>query len=260
MTGAGFGEGLEAWLAAAAARARHSGEAVPTPFLDPGQRERALQWLREQGPGLRLVTWGGYRGARRQRGVVQPAWEEPLPERVPLAFLQLDGEFPGSGPGAGEGRVEACRQALLAAGLAAELVGDLIAVPGGVQAVVGQEAAAPALAGVRRVAGVPVRVRAIDPEDLEVPPHQERELEVTVASLRLDAVVAAGLGLSRARASTEVRSGRVKVNGQAVQNPSRSLKEGDRLAVRGRGLLLLERLEGATRKGRLRVVLRHRIL
>ena len=72
----------------------------------------------------------------------------------------------------------------------------------------------------------------------------------TVATLRLDAVLALGFGLSRSRAVALVKGGLVEVNGCTVESPSRRLEQGDLIGLRERGRLEIAALTGESRKGR----------
>lgn len=82
-----------------------------------------------------------------------------------------------------------------------------------------------------------------------------KEIRGTVAALRLDAVLALGLNLSRSRAVLLVKGGLVEVNGRLVETPARKLKLGDLVTVERRGRLEIAALEGESRKGRSRVKL-----
>lgn len=84
----------------------------------------------------------------------------------------------------------------------------------------------------------------------DLPPGGGKEISGTVAALRLDAVLALGFSLSRARAVILVKGGLVQVNRRPVETPSSRLNQGDLISVRGRGSLELTALTGESRKGR----------
>jgi len=75
------------------------------------------------------------------------------------------------------------------------------------------------------------------------------------ASLRLDAVASAGLGLSRNRMAEQIRAGAVRVNWQVVTSPSRELRCGDRVRLEGRGELEVLEIQ-PTKRDRWRLQLR----
>ncbi len=77
-----------------------------------------------------------------------------------------------------------------------------------------------------------------------------KEISGTVATLRLDAVMALGFGLSRARAVALIKGGLIQVNGRPVDTPSCRLNQGDLISFSGRGDLEISALTGESRKGR----------
>jgi len=74
----------------------------------------------------------------------------------------------------------------------------------------------------------------------------------TVASMRLDAVVASIFKTSRGGASDAIGGGLVAVNGVAVTKSDLTVKEGDKLSLRGRGKAVVDALDGLSKKGRIR--------
>jgi len=77
----------------------------------------------------------------------------------------------------------------------------------------------------------------------------------TVSSLRLDALVASGLNLSRAKAVAVIETGHVKLRHVQTLRPDARVEEGDIISVRGMGRLQLSQVGKPTRKDRLPVIL-----
>ena len=73
----------------------------------------------------------------------------------------------------------------------------------------------------------------------------------SVASPRLDSVVALVFGLPRAEAQARIEKGLVFLNHMPCLKPERQVDEGDRLTVRGLGRARIEAFGGTSRKGRL---------
>ena len=92
----------------------------------------------------------------------------------------------------------------------------------------------------------------------EVPELQPRfeSMRLNVASERLDAVLSAFTGLSRARTEPLFSGEKVFVNGRIVMDKSIKLKGGDIFSVRGFGKAVYDGIEYETRKSRLWVSLR----
>ena len=75
----------------------------------------------------------------------------------------------------------------------------------------------------------------------------------TVASLRLDGVVASAFGLSRAKAAEAIRRGIVSVNSMEALKVDQEISEGDKIVMRGRGKVVLAEVGGVSRKDRVRI-------
>ena len=80
--------------------------------------------------------------------------------------------------------------------------------------------------------------------------HNFKMSNVIVASLRLDAVVAAAAKISRGDASRLISQDLVNVNFIVANNPDKKLSEGDVISIRHHGRFVVESIAGETRKGR----------
>ncbi len=74
---------------------------------------------------------------------------------------------------------------------------------------------------------------------------------VNISSLRLDAVLAQTLHLSRAKAQEVVKSGLVRLNWAENDHTDAQIGSGDMISVRGHGRIKIHEIQGESRKGRL---------
>ena len=86
---------------------------------------------------------------------------------------------------------------------------------------------------------------------LEMP--EPRTVSVTVASERIDAVVAKIYNISRNGSQDLFRSGKIFVNGILVENTAYQLKKDDAVTVRGYGKFLYYGQTGVSKKGKDRI-------
>jgi RNA-binding protein YlmH len=106
------------------------------------------------------------------------------------------------------------------------------------------------------VRSVTVQLEPVPLDQLQWPASRSpRNLTTVEASLRLDAVASAGLGLSRNRMNELIRAGAVRINWQVVTSPSRELHSGDRVRLEGRGELEVLEVQ-PTKRDRWRLQLR----
>ena len=98
-------------------------------------------------------------------------------------------------------------------------------------------------------------VSEIDLHQLHIPVQEVKKIHDTVATLRLDAVAAAGFSTSRAKMADYIRAGRVSVNWQATERTDLPVKAGDVISCRGLGRCKLAETGALSRKGRINIEL-----
>ena len=204
---------------------------------------------------LRLSAAGGWPQAERCRLLLQRAeLQQEQPPAPPLCGLVVSGNFLFDPAEPAD-----VRQGLQAAGVEPEALGDIwMRGDRGAQAVLASEGAERWQGAEAQVRSVPVQLELMPLEQLQWPAvRSPRQLSTVEASLRLDAVASAGLGLSRNRMNELIRSGAVRVNWQVVTSPSRELRCGDRVRLESRGELEVVDIQ-PTKRDRWRLVLQRR--
>ncbi len=222
-----------------------------TPFADPRQQEIALQ-LSRSFPVCGIVFAGGYPGAERARMLVFPRTRPPREDKSVTPLL-ISGSYP---PDMLNHRD--FLGAILGLGIKREMVGDIICRDAETLVFLVPEMADFVVQHLQQVGRYPVNGTIPEQIPLSFIQGQERikEIRGTVASLRLDAVAGLGFGLSRSRITPLVRGEQVKLNHQAISQPSRLVREGDLISLTGRGRVEVMEILGETRKGRISLKLR----
>lgn len=85
--------------------------------------------------------------------------------------------------------------------------------------------------------------------------HQEEEISGTVASIRLDSVIALAFQASRSSMIPFIEGGKVFVNGKLILSNGYTLKDNDIVSVRGKGKFRFGGITNKTKKGRYGVIL-----
>jgi len=188
---------------------------------------------------------GGYTGAERVRGVfVNPDWGSYEPAEV-IGALKLSYR-----PQDNIGHRDILG-ALMALGIERDTIGDII---------VSEDTAflfcLPELCGyitenlhkAGRV-GLDITQVGLDeiPEKTEAPDIKTKN----VASLRLDAVLGAAFGMSRAKSAAMIIAGGVSLDFQVCTQPAKDVKEGAMISARGLGRARLLEVSGVSKKNRL---------
>ena len=221
---------------------RQRGTSRSTPFLSDRQQELARAAL--AGLGFEGYAFdGGYPDAERRilRLFGEYGAQEPLPAVCLFAqTLRAD-------------RALTHRDylgALMSLGIRRECIGDILLSEDGAYLFVLDTVAPLVCDELSSVGRCSVCVCAGRAEEL--PGREERPAQTaTVASLRLDAVLAAMLHCSRGQASELVTAGRVEINHLPAEKPSAPVYEGDVFTVRGKGRFALTALPGKSKKERL---------
>lgn len=247
-----------------AERAERRGLPEFTEFLDPGQRAllagyRYL-WTVE------LLGCGGYAGAEREVVAFVPAdvtarsrgrggWE-PAPEDEEQALLPA-AQFPLTAVEArGNFQFAAVSHrdylgSLLALGLKRELFGDILVQDSCCQLVLHQHALPLVLNNWLSVGATSISLRQIELTELQVPEREQLVRTATVATLRLDAVLAVAYGCSRSKAAELIKAGKVKLNHRPETRSDRQLEAGAMLSLAGSGRAELLEVSGTSKSGRL---------
>lgn len=226
---------------------------VSTDFLSPQQLLAARDLLHQAGTQEdRYTALGGYAGAERNVLLFLPDWleAEDAESQSPLRCLRATfraefdlthRDFLGS---------------LMGMGIVREKVGDILTGRESCDLVVLDTVAEFLLQSWDSAGRAKLSLSAIQPEALQVPEIQCRELRATVSSLRLDAVAAAAFQMARGKAATLVEGGKVQVNWRECAKPDKFLAEGDTVSARGFGKFEVASVGGVTKKGRTSIVLR----
>ncbi len=220
-----------------------------TQFLNEHEKTLARQMLGQSFPHARYVSDGGYAGAERELIVFLPDWMEEAEEgqvcAVRAAFSESEDlnhrDFLG---------------ALMGLGIKRETVGDILISPASADIILLPEILPYVLQNLTSAGRAKLSLREIGLSELSVPEPEVELRRDTVASPRLDSLVAAGFNLSRDKAAALVRSGRVNLGFMPCEKPDREVEAGEVISVRGMGRIQIESFGGTTKKGRLSVLIK----
>ena len=224
-------------------------DVVTTDFLSPPELYEA-QSIFQRLTDVHLRAVGGYPQAERQRLIIARA-ELPLDsEANPLALLSVAGNFLFD-----TATHRDFLGAILGTGIVREKVGDIIVLgERGAQVIVVPDLADFLSMHLTQVRSVSVKTQPINFSELRVRAPKKKEMTTVEASMRLDALASAGFGMSRSKMAGLITAGDVRVNWKPVTQSSYTVKDGDLIAIRGKGRLEVGEVS-VTKKQRYRVAL-----
>lgn len=225
---------------------------VFTAFLSGREQVLAKQLVTRGGLG-EPVFFGGTPNAERRVLCHVPDYYDPesylMSEDGPVAALRVSfssydtlnhRDFLGSLMGQGIGR---------------QVLGDIFPGEHSCDILVLREMADYLVKQLTQVGRAKVETKEISLPELMVPEQKVKVIADTVASLRLDSVMASGFRLGRSKASAYITAGKTEVNHMTVEKPDAMVAEGDIISARGLGKLRVKEVKGQTKKGRTALVL-----
>lgn len=232
-------------------------------FLSPGEAAVAKIALARIRPDGIPVFFGGYAGSERTRLLVLPSYmepEEPIDTDVLwIQYPEIAREAVAAVRIQGSGYRKLSHRdymgSVLALGIERSVIGDIVpqddfsaivfCVPG-MAAFLAQE--------LKKIGSDAVHTAPFDiPKDFTVE-RQFQAVRDTVASARLDCIVAALAGLSREKAQIAIRSDQVEVDHLPEDRVDRIVSADSVIAVRRVGKFIIRSVDEQTKKGRYRLV------
>lgn len=206
--------------------------------------EAAEAALAAKGLQCRYEFFGGYENAERVFFGVFPEWCEERSAFWPIEAVTFNyrtqdklshRDFLG---------------ALMSLGITRETVGDILVEDGRAVAFLNRDVLSAVKNGIDKIGRVGVTVS----EGFSCPiPEVSAMVDITdtVASLRLDSVVAALIKTSRTKATALIEEGLVAVNSLCVEKCVKTVADGDKITVRGYGKFVIDSTDGRTKKDRI---------
>ena len=202
-----------------------------------------------------VCTFGGYDCAERQMAAFLPDALSYLGEReldYPMVCLKIQ---PLSLKFAEKLTHRDYLGALLNLGINRAMLGDLLVDETGAYCFCKDSMGQFLQENLFRVRHTSVSVICVQNEE-DLPSPKFQEIQGTVASVRLDVLIALAFGESRSKVVPYIEGGKVFVNGRLVTSNGYNPREGDLVSVRQKGRFFYEGTLSQTKKGRYSVLLR----
>lgn len=216
-------------------------EVCCTSFLDPAEQAEVTSAVKS----VLYNLYGGYEGAERKILII--GTDEPGEVGDFLEVVSIE-----------------CNEALthrsvlgsvLGLGVKREMIGDIIINEKCADVIVLGSISNYIANNLKMVGREKVHTKKKSISELIIAHKEEKEIKMTVPSMRLDAVVSSGFGVSREKASNLIEAELVNLNYKVVKSNSKNVSVGDLISVRGYGRLELKEIIGETRKNRIRITL-----
>ena len=145
---------------------------------------------------------------------------------------------------------------LMALGIKREMVGDIVVTEKGCHFFSVKSIAGYICENLKRTGRGSVNCSIIDIDSLPQNEDNGKTVFSSVASLRLDCVVAAAFSMSRTAAAEAINKGIVYVDSVQCFKGDFTLNEGSKIVLRGKGKALVEKITGQSKKGRMHLLIK----
>lgn len=219
-----------------------------TDFLDPRERFIVSSIIGQQND-LRILKYGGFHEAERERLFICPSYFEPALDdfQISLFSIQYPAKFV-------QLKHPDVLGALLSLGMGRNKFGDIRMEGETIQFAVVGEVQDYIKANLTAIGKSKVKIEQIEAEDELITLTEEWfEKSYTVSSMRLDVILATVVNISRQKSQSLIKAGKVKVNWTVREDTSFEVQEGDVLSVRGYGRIKVMMTEGRTKKDKIRL-------
>ena len=251
--------------------ARAKGDLVSTAFLNPAEQYFLNEYIRARGLSGRAMFFGGAEGATRKKLYAFPEYIAELSfggdlYTTALSFLGDDafGDICAlkiSGGGFRDFSHRDYLGGILSLGIDRSAVGDIAPIDDFSAYIFVSKSVATFLtegdfteSGGIRIARDRVKITRTVLPDGYIIEQKYRPFTDTVASERLDCVVASLCNLSRESAKERILAGEVEHNYDTAAEVSQTVCADDHISVRGFGKFKIDSVSDPTKKGRLRLV------
>ena len=246
-----------------------------TGFLDARQQSLVRRAFGERRGDVRIAYYGGYGDADRVIMAALPYYmqfEESFgmhdaardeerdadgtPEAVRELLTVIRATVPKGSTASRSGRALSHSDylgALTGLGLKRTVIGDILVRDDGADIIVLTDIADFLMNTFASAGRSHLSLERLPIEALKLPERTVTEIHDTVASLRLDALLAAAFRLPRGKAADAIRQGLVFVDHLEATKADMSVEEGAELVIRHKGKVRLAAVGGRSRKDRINV-------
>lgn len=212
-------------------------------FMDPYKAHKLKELCFSQ--GFDVLLYGGYDEAERLKVGFFPSFENEYSELFPISNIEVSyngrysrklthRDFLGS---------------VLGLGITREKIGDIIIEDERAVLFTDTDIADYIIVNLERVGHTKVNTKILQSYNPEQSKGQEKRL--TVASLRIDAVLSGALNISRGKTADLIKGEKAFVNWRQITSVSETIKEGDMITLRGAGRVKVTEILGTTKKDRI---------
>lgn len=200
-------------------------------------------------PDLQVKIVGGFEGAEYRRLVIAPDYLMIHEDYISVVDITYHEKY-------GSISHRDVLGSVLGLGIKRDFIGDIVLESGHVQLITTEDMGRFIVSQLVKIGRVHVAVKLVDTHELIEVKQSVKEIFSTVQSLRLDSIVATAYHISRSKASELIKSERVKLDHNICKQTSKEIGQGSLISVRGKGRIVLESINGISKKERFKIMIK----
>ncbi len=218
-----------------------------TDFLDPYEIYLAKSILNRFHIGY--SDFGGYENSERNIVYIYSDSYNSSDIIQQIRFLEISGDL-------GNMTHKDYLGALLNLGIKRAKVGDILVYEDSGVLIVKKEIMDFISLNLDKIGSKNIESEEIELKDLKIPIIKFKEILLFISSTRLDLFISSALNISRSESQSLIKANKAKVNWESINKVSKELEEGDMISVRGYGRMQLYSIEGHSKKGKLKAIIK----
>lgn len=219
-----------------------------TDFLDPYEVTLAESVL-NRFDNIAYSIDGGYQEAERKIITIYPFYIFKEDIEVPISSLKIIGDLSSV-------EHKDYLGSILSLGLNRNKIGDILVYDDEAIVIVKAEIADFILYNLDKVKNKNIEIFIHNQNNIQPPKEEYQELNKFLISFRIDTIISSTFNLSRKESMNIINSGKVKLNFEVIDRPSKEVEEGDMISVKGFGRFKLHKVKGRSKSDRFICVLR----
>lgn len=229
---------------------------VCSEFLDARQQSMLRRNFGNKQGDVTIEYYGGHDDADRVVMICLPYYME---EAEPDMFLSvIRASVPKNSAASRSGRALSHSDylgSIMGLGIRRSVAGDILVREDGADIIVLKDMAEYLLQNLTSAGKAHISTEEIPLSELKIPQVERTEFTDTVASLRLDALLASAFRMSRGKAAEAIRQGLVFVDHMEATKNDMDIEEGAELVIRHHGKAKLVEVGKRTRKDRISITI-----
>lgn len=225
-------------------------------FFSPREVFASIEYLKRS--NTTFIAFGGYEEAERKKIYILPDFIDGAEKIDVISDYGFSCEIDClhvKGSGFEELSHRGVMGSVLGLGVERDAIGDIVLIDRSNAIFFCDSKLAPFFEEtLERVGRDKVRVKRVELNEIALPERKTLKINDTVASARLDCVVAALCSLSREKAKEALSASRVELNYECEERPDKEVTVPATVSVRGIGKFRIISLSDKTKKGRYRLV------